>query len=176
MILIYRHVPVNTLEDNYINNEHNSRVYSLLDARISGMNSNKYINSKEDLINLLEDIYNESYNKFGIYELSDFFKNYNGYYDENKINYYKNECGDLCIINNTILHTYFLNINDKYKFTCGELKEFYEELKKETIENIFFFIKRHINIDFNTLSLYPPKDLEFLAEQYFEYIKTQYDF
>lgn len=117
--------------------------YSLFDPQISDIDSDKYINSKEDLINLLEDIGSKSYNKFGIYELSNFFKNYNGYSDENKINYYTNSCHELRIINNTALHNYFININNKYTFTCEELVEFCEELKKEMIEHNFIFIVGH---------------------------------
>lgn len=108
-------------------------------------------------------------------DICDLSKNYDGYFDESKINYFFANPGNYIVENYSKSYNYFIKINNNDLFSYKELKEFYDTFsslhpyaKYDFQEYIFKYIK----VDYNDLESLPIKDLKFIVRGYFNYIET----
>lgn len=100
-------------------------------------------------------------------------KNYNGYFDESKINYFFTNPENYIIENYSKSYNFFIKINNNDLFSHKELKEFYDtfcSLHPYAKYDFQDYIFKHINIDYSDLESRPIEDLHFIARGYFNYL------
>lgn len=134
----------------------------------------KNINNVESLLDVLSNICDEFFENYETLDFCNLTKIYNGYFDENKFNYFSQNYSNNFVLKPELESYYFFKqINEGYLFSFLELKDFYYKFRIEEGRDITFnkIIFPYINIDVCDLENCSIEELDFIKVGYFKYIE-----